>query len=108
MRAIHQRPSTPARLTTFPLAPAPTLSAPRAASIVAVTPAVLWALDRVTFRTILLDHTSSKRKMYETFLASIPILSGLEPYERAKVRRLIYGRARDTAALLALTLCLSP
>jgi hypothetical protein len=46
--------------------------------------------------------------MYETFLASIPILSGLEPYERAKVRRLIYGRARDTAALLALMLCLSP
>lgn len=40
----------------------------------------------MTFRTILLDHTSSKRKMYETFLASIPILSGLEPYERAKVR----------------------
>ena len=30
-------------------------SAPRAASIVSTTRCVLWALDRVSFRTILLD-----------------------------------------------------
>lgn len=49
------------------------------------SPSILWALDRITFRTILLDHTSSKRKMYESFLSSIEILKGLEPYERAKI-----------------------
>jgi CRP-like cAMP-binding protein len=30
-------------------------SAPRAASIISITPCTLWALDRVSFRTILLD-----------------------------------------------------
>ncbi|KAL7409713.1 cyclic nucleotide-binding-like protein [Mrakia frigida] len=60
-------------------------NAPRSASIVATTPSILWALDRITFRTILLDHTSTKRKMYESFLSSIKILEGLEPYERAKI-----------------------
>lgn len=60
-------------------------SAPRTASIVANSPSILWALDRITFRTILLDHTSSKRKMHESFLSSIKILEGLEPYERAKI-----------------------
>ncbi|CED84731.1 cAMP-dependent protein kinase types I and II, regulatory subunit [Phaffia rhodozyma] len=70
-------------------------NAPRAASIVATTPCTLWALDRVTFRTILLDHTSSKRKMYESFLGSIPILTGLEPYERAKIADALETKTYD-------------
>ncbi|KAJ9109126.1 hypothetical protein QFC21_000454 [Naganishia friedmannii] len=60
-------------------------NAPRAATVVASTPGTLWALDRISFRTILLDHTSRKRRMYETFLATVPILSSLETYERSKI-----------------------
>ncbi|KAK4686892.1 cAMP-dependent protein kinase regulator, partial [Tremellales sp. Uapishka_1] len=60
-------------------------NAPRAASIVSLTPCTLWALDRVSFRTILLDHTSRKRRLYESFLSTVSILSSLQPYERAKI-----------------------
>ncbi|CAG8711870.1 11077_t:CDS:2, partial [Acaulospora morrowiae] len=60
-------------------------NAPRAATIIATSEAVLWALDRVTFRRILMENTSRKRKMYESFLEEVPILVSLEPYERHKI-----------------------
>lgn len=60
-------------------------NAPRAATIVSTSAGVLWALDRVTFRRILMESTSRKRKMYEKFLEEVPILKSLEPYERNKI-----------------------
>ncbi|GAA5933640.1 hypothetical protein JCM1841_004504 [Sporobolomyces salmonicolor] len=60
-------------------------NAPRAATVVAMSRATLWALDRVTFRTILVEHTSRKRRMYETFLSEVPILQTLNAKERAKI-----------------------
>ncbi|GAA6060998.1 hypothetical protein JCM10212_000684 [Sporobolomyces blumeae] len=60
-------------------------NAPRAATVVATSRATMWALDRVTFRSILVEHTSRKRKMYETFLSEVPILQTLNPKERAKI-----------------------
>jgi len=60
-------------------------NAPRAATVRCMEDSVLWALDRVTFRRIIMERTSSKRRMYETFLEEVPILSNLEPYERHKV-----------------------
>ena len=61
-------------------------NAPRAATVVAVAQtSTLWALDRVTFRSILMEHTSRKRKMYELFLAEVGILVSLQPQERSKI-----------------------
>ncbi|KAG1502177.1 hypothetical protein G6F47_002473 [Rhizopus delemar] len=60
-------------------------NAPRAATITATSDAKVWALDRVTFRTILMENTSLKRKMYESFLAEVPLLKSLESYERHKI-----------------------
>ncbi|KWU47251.1 camp-dependent protein kinase regulatory subunit [Rhodotorula sp. JG-1b] len=60
-------------------------NAPRAATVVATSRATMWALDRVTFRSILVEHTSRKRKMYETFLGEVSILQELNAKERAKI-----------------------
>lgn len=61
-------------------------NAPRAATIISTVPhAILWSLDRVTFRRILLENTFKRRRMYEAFLEEVPILSALTGPERAKV-----------------------
>ncbi|SPN97287.1 probable cAMP-dependent protein kinase regulatory subunit [Cephalotrichum gorgonifer] len=61
-------------------------NAPRAATVVSATPnSTLWALDRVTFRKILLESSFARRRMYEQFLAEVPLLSSLTPYERSKI-----------------------
>jgi cAMP-dependent protein kinase regulator len=61
-------------------------NAPRAATVVSASKGgLLWALDRVTFRRILMDNAFQKRKMYEGFLEEVPVLASLKPYERAKI-----------------------
>ncbi|XP_053234359.1 cAMP-dependent protein kinase type II-alpha regulatory subunit [Podarcis raffonei] len=58
---------------------------PRAATIVATTEGSLWGLDRVTFRRIIVKNNARKRKTYELFIESVPILKSLEPSERMKI-----------------------
>jgi cAMP-dependent protein kinase regulator len=61
-------------------------NAPRAATVVsAESGCTLWALDRVTFRRILMESTFARRRMYESFLEEVPLLSSLTPYERSKI-----------------------
>ncbi|KAL3475004.1 cyclic nucleotide-binding-like protein [Aspergillus californicus] len=61
-------------------------NAPRAATIVSTdSKSTLWALDRITFRRILMDSAFQRRRMYEAFLEEVPLLSSLKPYERAKI-----------------------
>nr|XP_020651076.1 cAMP-dependent protein kinase type II-alpha regulatory subunit [Pogona vitticeps] len=58
---------------------------PRAATIVATTEGALWGLDRVTFRRIIVKNNAKKRKTYELFIESVPLLKSLEPSERMKI-----------------------
>ena len=60
-------------------------NAPRAATVISSEPSTLWALDRVTFRRILMDAAFARRRMYEKFLAEVPLLQTLTTYERSKV-----------------------
>ncbi|POW05851.1 hypothetical protein PSTT_09423 [Puccinia striiformis] len=61
-------------------------NAPRAATVIATSPtATLWALDRITFRSILINHTARKRKMYENFLSEVPIFVSLSTNEISKI-----------------------
>ncbi|KAH8697081.1 camp-dependent protein kinase regulatory subunit PkaR [Talaromyces proteolyticus] len=61
-------------------------NAPRAATIVSLeSKSTLWALDRITFRRILMDSAFQRRRMYEAFLEEVPLLASLKPYERSKI-----------------------
>lgn len=51
---------------------------PRAATIQAASQGSLWAMDRQTFRRILLKSAFRKRKMYESLIESVPMLKALE------------------------------
>lgn len=51
---------------------------PRAATVKAITTGTLWAMDRQTFRRILLKSAYKKRKMYETLINKVPMLKSLE------------------------------
>jgi len=58
---------------------------PRAASVKAETDGSLWAMDRQTFRKIVLKAAFQKRKMYESFLENVRLLESLEKYERESI-----------------------
>jgi len=59
---------------------------PRAATVVAKSDMVtLWAIDRGSYRAILMGSTMRKRKMYDEFLSKVQILADLDKWERANV-----------------------
>ena len=61
-------------------------NAPRAATVISTEPhSTLWALDRVTFRRILMDSAFTRRRMYENFLQDVSLFKDLQPYERSKI-----------------------
>lgn len=68
-------------------------NAPRAASILASSQSTLWAVDRLTFRSILLNHTFSKRNLYENFLSEVDLLKSLQPTERSKIADALESRS---------------
>ncbi|KAF8713195.1 cAMP-dependent protein kinase regulatory subunit, partial [Rhizoctonia solani] len=67
-------------------------NAPRAATIVAIEPSTLWALDRMSFRSIILSVANRKRKMYERFLATVPLLETLDASERSRIADVLEPR----------------
>lgn len=59
---------------------------PRAATVVSQEDGgVLWAVDRETFRRAVIDVAFKKRRLYEAFLKSVPLLSTLTPLEVARI-----------------------
>ena len=60
-------------------------NAPRAATITADADCQLWELDRQTFNAIVKDSAAKKREKYEELMKNIPLLSGMDLYERNKI-----------------------
>ena len=56
---------------------------PRAASVIAVEDSVLWAMERLCFRTILMQSMVQKRERYEAIVSSISLLKTLDSNTRA-------------------------
>ncbi|KAK0467150.1 cyclic nucleotide-binding-like protein [Desarmillaria tabescens] len=65
---------------------------PRAATVLSTEPSTLWALDRITFRTIILKAAHRRRTMYEHFLSSVALLSSLDAAERSKIADALVSR----------------
>ena len=74
---------------------------PRAATVQAKTVGKLWALDRLTFRRIVLKSAFEKRKMYEQLLENMPMFKSLSAYERMNVADALFSRTfADGAAII--------
>ncbi|KAI7897685.1 cAMP dependent protein kinase regulatory subunit [Cokeromyces recurvatus] len=58
---------------------------PRAATIKTTSETLLWALDRVSFRSILIESNAQKRIMFEKFLEGIPLFKSLKSSEIHKI-----------------------
>jgi len=59
---------------------------PRAATVKATSDVVkLYAIDRMTYRKIVMGQSQAKRELYENFLKKVPLLSCMTSYERLTV-----------------------
>jgi len=60
-------------------------NAPRAATVKAKEPSKVWALDRNTFKSILMETSMSQRSLHTGFIEKISLLESLNEKERLKV-----------------------
>eukprot|EP00112_Aurelia_sp_Birch-Aquarium-sp1_P021248 Seg567.4 transcript_id=Seg567.4/GoldUCD/mRNA.D3Y31 product="cAMP-dependent protein kinase regulatory subunit" protein_id=Seg567.4/GoldUCD/D3Y31 len=58
---------------------------PRAATVKAKSDVKLWAIDRISYRRILMGSQIRKRKLYESFLEKVSILESLDSWERLTI-----------------------
>ncbi|KAI9282865.1 cyclic nucleotide-binding-like protein, partial [Umbelopsis sp. AD052] len=70
-------------------------NSPRSATITATEDTILFALDRTTFRRLLVNNMAHKRITYETFLTNIPFFQSLSVGERRKIADALEPRTFD-------------
>lgn len=73
---------------------------PRAMSILSNSPGRLWAMDRLTFRKIVIKSTNDRLKQFENFLKNVPILNQLTPYERTNISYALKSREYDDGSVI--------
>ncbi|KAL2786713.1 cyclic nucleotide-binding-like protein [Aspergillus keveii] len=68
-------------------------NAPRAATVVSAEPeCVLWALDGESFRRIVAESSFARRRLHESFLESVPLLSTLTASQWLRVAEALETR----------------
>lgn len=65
---------------------------PRAATIIAKTDGLIWALDRKTFNRLIVKRAFEKRQAYMKLLDGVPHLKPLNEYEKMQVSDALEGR----------------
>ncbi|CAM9346299.1 unnamed protein product, partial [Phaeothamnion confervicola] len=75
-------------------------STPRTATCKAGLELRLWALDRLSFKVILMHTTISKRNQYKSFLQQVPILEQLTEYEILTVADALVEEHYDDGAIV--------
>uniref|UniRef100_A0A6A7G739 cGMP-dependent protein kinase n=1 Tax=Hirondellea gigas TaxID=1518452 RepID=A0A6A7G739_9CRUS len=60
-------------------------NSPRAATVKAVADSVVWAVDRMEFRKIVMKVSENKLKEYENFLVNVDLFTSLLSNERSKI-----------------------
>ncbi|KAF4325567.1 hypothetical protein BBO99_00002005 [Phytophthora kernoviae] len=60
-------------------------NSPRAATVKAVQHSKAWALDRQTFKFIIMETTLKKREAHKGFIERVPLLESLSEFERLTV-----------------------
>ncbi|KAK9834249.1 hypothetical protein WJX74_007531 [Apatococcus lobatus] len=74
---------------------------PRAATVEAQTPGALWAVDRSTFRSIIVDSMIRRREHHEELLSNMPVFSALTAENRAAIADcLVQETYEDQAVIL--------
>ncbi|XP_065315217.1 cAMP-dependent protein kinase type II-beta regulatory subunit-like [Gordionus sp. m RMFG-2023] len=58
---------------------------PRSADIICTSDGNLWALDRITFRRIVLKSAYMKRKMFDKFIQNVKLFANLTEFERMNI-----------------------
>lgn len=64
---------------------------PRAATVRAVEAMTLYAMDRMTYRCLLMGSVMKKRTLYNEVLIKVKALSSLDSYERSQVADMLEG-----------------
>ena len=64
----------------------------RPASVQALTDGSVWAIDRQTFKKIVISREYKKQKLYEAFLKNFRLLENLEKYERENLADAMQSR----------------
>lgn len=73
---------------------------PRSATVRCVSDGTLWAMDRNSFRRIVLKSAFKKRKKYEDLLESVTILQNLDRYERMTLADALVSRTYEDGAAI--------
>jgi CRP-like cAMP-binding protein len=74
---------------------------PRAATVIASSSGILWAVDRKTFRHIIVSSTARKRKKYDNFLKSMDLFLNISEELRSAIADVVETKiyAKDEVIL---------
>jgi cAMP-dependent protein kinase regulator len=66
---------------------------PRAATIISKDGGKVWALDRSTFKRIVVKTAFERRKLYENLLENMPLFKTLNGYQRMSIADALYSKS---------------